>query len=119
MHLRGPNYLYFLILMGGTILSYSPHLVVWNGIVTIAAWSAGVWAFIGLPETVTYLDFDEPLAQPELRSIFLDENFAFVMGWVQQIIVYANFTGIMAMVLCRARRLAETQVATERELANL
>ena len=106
MHLRGPNFLYCLILMGGTIFSYSPRLVVWNGIVTIAAWSAGVWAIIALLETVTYLDFDEPLALPESRRIFLVENFVFVMGWAQQIVVYAIFTGIMAMVVWRARRLA-------------
>jgi adenylate cyclase len=93
--------------------------VLWSGGVTIAAWSAGVWAIISLPETITYLDFDQPLTEIESRRIFLGENFVYLMGWVQQIVVYAIFTGIMAMVVWRARRLVETQAATERERANL
>ena len=119
LHLRGPNFLYFLVVMGSTILSYSPRLVIWNGIVTIAAWSAGVWAIIALPETVTFMDFESPRPAEETRRIFLDENFVFVMGWVQQIVIYAIFTGIMALVVWRARRLVETQASTERERANL
>ena len=119
MHLRGPNFLYFLVVMGSTILSYSPRLVVWNGIATIAAWSIGTWLIISLPDSITYADFDEPLSAVETRRIFLDQHFVFVMGWVQQIVVYAIFTGIVAMVVWRARRLVETQAATERERANL
>ncbi|MDP7343264.1 MAG: adenylate/guanylate cyclase domain-containing protein [Alphaproteobacteria bacterium] len=119
LHLRGPNFLYFLVVMASTILSYSPRLVMWNGVVTIAAWSAGVWSIISLPESITFMDFASPLAQEETRRIYLDENFVFVMGWVQQIVIYAIFTGIMALVVWRARRLVETQAATERERANL
>lgn len=119
MILRGPNFLYFLVLLAGTMLSYSPRLVLWNGAVTIAAWSTGVWWIISLPETITFLDFANPRPQEETRRIFLDENFVFVMGWVQQIVIYAIFTGIMALVVWRARRLVETQAATERERANL
>jgi adenylate cyclase len=116
--LRGPNFLYFLILMAGTILTYSPRLVIWNGIVSILAWSAGVWAIISLPETITFMDSPATRPAEETRRIFLDENFVFVMGWVQQIVIYAIFTGIMAMVVWRARRLVETQASTERERAN-
>jgi len=105
--------------MGSTILSYSTRLVIWNGIVTIVAWSAGVWAIISLPETITFMGSDASRPAEETRRIFLDENFVFVMGWVQQIVIYAIFTGIMAMVVWRARRLVETQVSTERERANL
>ncbi|MEE8173313.1 MAG: adenylate/guanylate cyclase domain-containing protein [Alphaproteobacteria bacterium] len=119
LHLRGPNFLYFLIIMGSTILSYSPRLVVWNGVVTIAAWSAGVWWIISLPETITFMDFDSPRPPEETRRIFLEENFVFLMGWVQQIVIYAIFTGLMALVVWRARRLVETQASTERERANL
>ena len=119
LQLRGPNFLYFLIIMGSTILSYSPRLVVWNGVVTVAAWSAGVWWIISLPEIVTFLDFDAARLPEETRRIFLDENFVFVMGWVQQIVIYAIFTGIMALVVWRSRRLVETQVSTERERTNL
>ncbi|MDA0229814.1 MAG: adenylate/guanylate cyclase domain-containing protein [Proteobacteria bacterium] len=119
LHLRGPNFLYFLIIMAGTILTYSPRLVIWNGIVTILAWSAGVWAIISLPETITFMDSPATRPAEETRRIFLDENFVFVMGWVQQIVIFAIFTGIMALVVWRARRLVETQASTERERANL
>ena len=117
--LRGPNFLYFLVLLAGTMLSYSPRLVLWNGAVTIAAWSFGVWWIISLPETITFLDFANPRPHEETRRIFLDENFVFVMGWVQQIVIYAIFAGIMALVVWRARRLVETQASIERERANL
>ena len=119
LHLRGPNFLYFLIVMGSTVLLYSPRLVLWNGMVTIAAWSTGVWWIISLPETITFMDSDASRPAEETRRIFLDEKFVFVMGWVQQIVIYAIFTGVMAMVVLRARRLVETQVSTERERANL
>ena len=104
LHLRGPNFLYFLVTMGSTILSYSTRLVIWNGIVTIVAWSAGVWAIISLPETITFMGSDASRPAEETRRIFLDENFVFVMGWVQQIVIYAIFTGLMAMVVWRARQ---------------
>lgn len=119
LHLRGPNFLYFLIVMGSTILLYSPRLVIWNGIVTVAAWSAGTWWIISLPDTITFMEFDSPRPAEETRRIFLDENFVFIMGWVQQIVIYAIFTGVMALMVWRARRLVETQASTERERANL
>lgn len=119
MILRDPNFLYFLVLLAGTMLSYSPRLVLYNGLVTVATWSAGVWWIISLPKTITFLDFENPRSNEETRRIFLDENFVFVMGWVQQIVIYAIFTGIMALVVWRARHLVETQAATERERANL
>ncbi len=117
--LRGPNFLYFLVLLASTMLSYSPRLVLYNGLVTVAAWSTGVWWIISLPESITFLDYPSPLPNEETRRIFLDENFIFVMGWVQQIVTYAIFSAIMALVVWRARRLVETQASTERERANL
>jgi adenylate cyclase len=119
MLLRSPNFLYFLILLAGSMLSYSPRLVLYNGLVTVAVWSIGVWWIISLPETVTFMDFGALLNGEETRRIFLGENVVFVMGWVQQVAIYAIFTGIMALVAWRARRLVETQAATERERANL
>ena len=65
------------------------------------------------------MDSDASRPAEETRRIFLDEKFVFVMGWVQQIVIYAIFTGVMAMVVLRARRLVETQVSTDRERANL
>ena len=78
-----------------------------------------MWAIISLPETITFMGSDASRPAEETRRIFLDENFVFIMGWVQQIVIYAIFTGIMAMVVLRARRLVETQASTERERANL
>jgi len=79
----------------------------------------GVRAIISLSEIITFMDSDVSRLAEEARRIFFDKNFVFIMGWVQQIVIYAIFTGIIAMVVWRARRLVETQASTERERASL
>jgi len=121
MQLRVPNFLYFFILMASAVLSYSPRLVLWNGLTTAAVWSAGVWWIIAQPEVTTLLATGNasPGVYENWVPVFLAETFVNVMGWVQEVVTYLIFSGIMAAVVWRARRLVSTQATAERERANL
>ena len=51
LNLRLPNFLYLGVFLVGMALSYSPALVIWTGIASIAAWSAGFLWVANLPDS--------------------------------------------------------------------
>lgn len=120
MHLRWPTFLYFFIIGAGVLLNYSPKLMLWNGLATVLAWSAGVWSLASLPDSIV-LGLVRPAETPieEWIALYLNETSVDAVRWLQQIIIYLVFAGIMAAVVWRARRLVQNQTASERERANL
>jgi adenylate cyclase len=53
MQLRLVTVFYLYIYVAGTVLSYSPSLVVWTGALTAQAWGVGHHVLLRLPGTVT------------------------------------------------------------------
>src|SRR2546426_3230515 len=53
MQLRLVTVFYLFIYVAGTVLSYSPSLVVWTGALTAVAWGVGDYGMLRLPGPVT------------------------------------------------------------------
>jgi adenylate cyclase len=112
--LRFENFMYFFILAAGVVLSYSPRLVLW-----VVIWSAATWTIASLPESKPMgfgLDPDDPAA---FFAALLDVHSVNIGRWAAQVVIFLVFSGIMAGIVWRARRLVLVRAETERERANL
>jgi adenylate cyclase len=122
LSLRLPNFLYLGILLVGMALSYSPALVIWTGIASIAAWSAGVLWVAGLPDSIPYTSrdaLDHGLSAGATISEFLDPRRVSLTTWYNQIVFLILVTVILALTVWRSRRLVQRQVEAEAERATL
>ncbi len=117
MYLRFENFLYFFVLGAGVVLTYSPRLVLLNGIATAVLWTVATWIVASLPDS-RLLALGADLGG-DWRLDYLHENAVLADAWLQQICVFLIYAGIMAALVQRARALVQTQVDTERERANL
>ena len=103
-------------------LSYSPGLVVWTGIVSIAAWSAGFLWVANLPDLLPSSSrdvLDSGLSAQAVISNFLDPHKVSLTTWYNQIVFLVLVTLILALTVWRSRQLVRRQVATEAERAAL
>lgn len=119
--LRSGNFSLFYVLLAGTLLTYSPRLVLWSGFTAAAAWSAAVAWVANLPESRTQFDVIgwgalEPVMHIPFR---MDPNFVTLPQHIKEILILLAVTTILGTAIWRVRQLAFRQVQTERERANL
>ena|GEM_PF-120112 len=122
LNLRLPNFLYLGVFLVGMALSYSPGLVIWTGIASIAAWSAGFLWVASLPGSVpsTSRDaLDSGMSAERTISSFLDPGMVSLTIWYNQIVFLVLVTLILALTVWRSRQLVRRQVAAEAERAAL
>jgi adenylate cyclase len=112
--LRFHNVLYFFVLLAGAALSYSPGLVLWNGIAAAATWSVGVYLIWSRPDTIT--DVPGGLLAPDG---FLSPYFVNVSGWQNEVVLMMIVAMLLAAAVWRSRRLVLRQAASEQARANL
>ena len=122
LNLRLPNFLYLGVFLVGMALSYSPALVIWTGIASIAAWSAGVLWVATLPDSIPYssrdvLDRDVSIGPATLG--LLNPQTVSLTTWYNQIVFLVLVTLILALAVWRSRQLVRRQVAAEAERASL
>jgi len=122
MALRFGSFIYFGIIVALTALSYSYWLVLWAGVVCIAAWVAGVVAIMQFSDHFTE---DAPrfaglgLLSDERLALILQPRFISLETRLQEIVVLTVLSGILATVVWRSRRLVRRQALAERARANL
>jgi adenylate cyclase len=122
LNLRLPNILYLGVFLVSMALSYSPGLVLWTGIVSIAAWSAGFLWVVNLPDSLpsTSRDaLDSGMSPEAVIRGFLDPNRVSMTIWYNQLVFLALITVILTLTVWRSRQLVRRQVAAEAERAAL
>lgn len=103
--LRSSEFLYLIVLLVGAALSYSPWQVIWTGISVIATWSAGVAAVYWRDDTLRYDGGLESMPVDAAMKVFLDPYFVSGGTLLNQVILTAIATGVLAAAVHRARRM--------------
>jgi len=122
LNLRLENFLYLGVFLVGMALSYSPALVIWTGIASVAAWSAGVFWVATLPDSIVRSardSFEGGLSGEAVIANFLDPRAVSLTAWSNQVIFLVLVTLILALTVWRSRRLVRRQAAAEAERAAL
>jgi len=122
MQLRLVTAFYLFIYVAGTVLSYSPSLVVWTGVLTAVAWGVGHHVMLRLPGTVTVRGplIDTPGLSPTgSLAMYLDPRFVSTAAWRTQTVLLLLLTLILAAAVIRSRNLLRRQVADHLARANL
>ena len=122
MQLRYHNFTYLFVLLGAAALSYSPGLVLWTGIALALAWSAGNFAMMRLPDSITTNtpEVNWPALTPdESLKVFLDPTFVDITKWQNQVVLLLIVTAVIAAAVWRSRRLVLRQASAERAQTNL
>jgi adenylate cyclase len=116
LNLRVPSFLYLGVFLVGMALSYSPALVIWTGIASIVAWSAGFLWVVGLPETVPHTSeemLDQGLGAEAVIRRYLDPDAVSLTRLYNQIAFLSLVTVLLALTVWRSRRLVCRQVEAE------
>ena len=122
MQLRLVTVFYLYIYVAGTVLSYSPSLVVWTGALTALAWGVGHHVLLRLPGTVTAHGplIDTPGLSPTgSLALYLDPRFVSDAAWRTQTVLLLLLTLVLAAAVARSRSLLRRQVADHLARANL
>lgn len=112
MRVRFTEYIYLLLLLIGSALSYSPLIVVWTGLCIVTAWSTGVLILYNLPNTVRF-DNTEVSSAWEALGVVLEPTFVGLSGLMNQIVLTLIATGVLAAAVARSRALLERQTRAE------
>ena len=122
MQLRLVTVFYLYVYVAGTVLSYSPSLVVWTGALTAVAWGMGHYVMLRLPGTVTVhgpLIDRSGLSPTGSLALYLDPRFVSDSAWRTQTVLLLLLTLVLAAAVARSRSLLRRQVADHLARANL
>src|SRR5437899_4604602 len=122
MQLRLVTVFYLFIYVAGTVLSYSPGLVIWTGALTAVAWGVGHHVLLRLPGTVTAHGplIDTPGLSPAgSLALYLDPRFVSDAAWRTQTVLLLLLTLVLAAAVARSRSLLRRQVTDHLARANL
>lgn len=120
---RTANFLYLYAFVIGTVLSYSPVLMLWAGFIGVVDWSISFWIVYRLPDTVSrgrtsLLDLPD-LTLKERLAIFLDPHYMSFVIFRTQVLLLLLTSAILAFAVWRSRRLVLRQMVAESAHANL
>ena len=122
MQLRLVTVFYLFMYVAGAVLSYSPTLVIWTGVLTAAAWGVGHLIMVQLPGTVTGhgpLINTPGLSPTSALALYLNPYFVSDAAWRTQTVILLLLTLVLAAAVSRSRRLLRRQVADHLARANL
>jgi adenylate cyclase len=123
VQLRLVTVLYLFMYVAGTVLSYSPALVLWTGGLTAAGWSLGHLIMARLPDTLTARGgaaMNNPGLSPTgSLALFLDPHYVSVNAWRTQTVLLLLVTAVLATAVARSRSLLRRQVTDHLARANL
>ena len=121
MLLRFDNALFFFILIGGAVFSYSPRVVMWTGAAAVIAWTAGTLWIARQPDI--YISSEparlEAMTDAELLAFVIDPNRIDIGALVKVDLVFLIVAGVLAAAVHRTRKLAYRHAQVERDRANL
>jgi len=118
--LRTEWFAVFFLFIAASALAYLPGLVLWNGAMASAVWLAGALWILDQPGTIAM----EPLllgvtTASRFLEIYLDPMVVNRLAVASQILLLLLVSATLALAVRRARILAISQVALERERLNL
>ncbi|KQS78704.1 hypothetical protein ASG25_08565 [Rhizobium sp. Leaf384] len=106
---RGPEFLYLLLLLAESALTYSPILVVWTGGIILAVWSFGINTLYDRPDTVRF-DASGTMSDMQALERFLNPYFVgLIQMWVQ-LVTTGLITLILAIAVLRSRNTLISQI---------
>jgi adenylate cyclase len=120
---RTANFLYLYAFVIGTVLSYSPGLMLWAACIATVDWSISFWLVYRLPDTLspgpTSLLNLPALTLNERLAIFLDPHYMSFVTFRTQLLLLLLTSAILAFAVWRSRRLVLRQMVAENAHANL
>lgn len=119
MRVRFVEFLYLILLLIGSALSYRPSNVIWTGVCIIAVWSTGVLLLYNLPDTVRFPDTGSDLTPPQVLAIVLDPRYVGISSLLTQNVLTAIATGLLAAAVARGRNMLLRQTRAEVARADL
>ena len=119
MRVRFVEFLYLILLLIGSALSYRPGNVIWTGLCIIAVWSTGVLLLYDLPDTVRFADMSGDLTPPEVLAIVLDPRYVGISSLLTQNVLTGIATGLLAAAVARSRNMLLRQTRAEVARADL
>ena len=122
LSLRLWNFLWLGVFLVGMALTYSPALVIWTGIASIVAWSAGFLWVANLPDSIPHTSrdmLDRGLSAASVLSRILDPRAVSLTTLQYQIVFLVLVTIILTLTVWRSRRLVHRQVAAEAQRSAL
>jgi adenylate cyclase len=120
--LRFQDYLYVLLYLVGSALSYSALNVIWTGLCTVAVWSAGFLWLYTRPDTVTWNNrFGDRAGVPasESLALILDPNYVGISQLWNQVVLTLIMTALLVAAVARSRRTLVRQAKAEAVRADL
>ena len=114
---RFGNFVYFYVMLAGLAFSYRPAQVIWGGISGAICWGLAVAWLVSLPDTTTGIPEAEGLSA--ILATIGQPTFIDLNGRLQEIVVFLIVSGLLAVMVVRARRLVGRQASLERERSNL
>jgi adenylate cyclase len=119
MRVRFVEFLYLILLLIGSALSYRPGNVIWTGLCIIVVWSTGVLLLYDLPDTVRFADMSGDLTPPQVLAIVLDPRYVGISSLLTQNVLTAIATGLLAAAVARSRNMLLRQTRAEVARADL
>lgn len=120
MRIRFSEYLYLILLLIGAALSYSPLNVIWTGLCIIVVWSTGVLLLYRLPDTTRFVEAVQGEADADqLLQLVLNPTFVSFSTLMNQVVLTAIATGLLAAAVKRSRSMLLRQLSAEVARADL
>jgi adenylate cyclase len=115
--LRFASFLYFFIFLMQAAFSFRPRLLLWTGLCGALAWTLGFVWIVTQPATV--VDPPGGLGRGGMLTVYLDPNYASVLKYENEIIVFVLVSAGLALLVRRSRTLVAERAEAERARGNL
>src|SRR5215510_5080456 len=115
--LRYASFMYFFVLLMQAAFSFRPRLLLWTGLSVAAAWTVGFLWIVSRPETI--LDPPGNAGRASILAVYLDPNYASVLKYQNEIVVFLLVSAGLALLVRRSRSLVAERSQAERARGNL
>lgn len=113
---RAPIFPFYFVILGIAAFSFSPGLVVWTGLAGALGW---IGAFLhrasGVEGLLDWAQIPPSPTADEVMTIVLDPNFGGLSAKIQDIVLLAVVSVLIAIVMWRARTTLKRQLEAERD----
>ena len=117
LQLRYASFLYFFLLLMQAAFSFRPRLLLWTGLCGAGAWTLGFLWIVTRPETI--VDSIGGNRRAAMLSSYFDPNYASVLKYQNEIVVFLLVSAGLALLVRRSRALVAERAEAERARGNL
>jgi adenylate cyclase len=115
MPLRFPTFMYFFVLLMQAAFSFRPRLLLWTGLSGVIGWTLGFLWIATRPETI----IGSGTSRSDQLDVYFDRNFASLIKFQNEIIVFLLVSAGLALLVRRSRSLVAERMEAERARGNL